>query len=133
MSDSKECTRSGEGSAGAGGAGAGSESPAQPHLGKVIIDTDPGVDDSMALLCALASERIEIVGLTLCMGNHHDMGMYCRPPVLLCRAVHHLSAAQTCWHEMQASWSVLPARRAASLLSRASRSRSCVHTADTLG
>ena len=36
---------------------------------KVIIDTDPGVDDSQAILFALASDEIEVVGLTSIFGN----------------------------------------------------------------
>ncbi len=36
---------------------------------KLIIDTDPGVDDAMALLMALASPELEILGLTTVFGN----------------------------------------------------------------
>ncbi len=36
---------------------------------KVIIDTDPGVDDSMAILFAIRSPEIEVVGLTTVFGN----------------------------------------------------------------
>ncbi len=36
---------------------------------RVLIDTDPGVDDSMAILLALASPDIEVVGLTTVFGN----------------------------------------------------------------
>ena len=36
---------------------------------KVIIDTDPGVDDAIAILMALASPSIEIIGLTTVGGN----------------------------------------------------------------
>ena len=36
---------------------------------KVIIDTDPGVDDALAILMALASPRVEVVGLTTVGGN----------------------------------------------------------------
>ncbi|MEM7341251.1 MAG: nucleoside hydrolase [Actinomycetota bacterium] len=35
----------------------------------VIIDTDPGVDDAMALLMALASPELDVVGLTTIFGN----------------------------------------------------------------
>jgi len=37
--------------------------------GKTIIDTDAGIDDAMAVFLALASEELEIVGLTSCFGN----------------------------------------------------------------
>lgn len=38
-------------------------------MSKLIIDTDPGVDDSMAIQFALASEEFEILGLTTVFGN----------------------------------------------------------------
>jgi inosine-uridine nucleoside N-ribohydrolase len=38
-------------------------------LHKVIFDTDPGVDDAMALYYALAHPAIEIVGITTTFGN----------------------------------------------------------------
>lgn len=36
---------------------------------KVIIDTDPGVDDAAAILMALASPEIDVLGLTVVAGN----------------------------------------------------------------
>ena len=36
----------------------------------VIIDTDPGLDDAMAILMALASPALDVVGLTTIFGNH---------------------------------------------------------------
>ena len=36
---------------------------------KIIIDTDPGVDDSMAILFALRSPELEVIGLTAVFGN----------------------------------------------------------------
>ena len=42
---------------------------------KIIIDTDPGVDDAMAILFALQSPELEVVGLTTIFGNvHTDLG-----------------------------------------------------------
>ncbi len=38
---------------------------------KIIIDTDPGVDDAMAILFAFKSPEIEVVGLTTIFGNVH--------------------------------------------------------------
>lgn len=35
----------------------------------LLIDTDPGVDDALALLMALADTRHEVVGLTIAAGN----------------------------------------------------------------
>ncbi len=36
---------------------------------KIIIDTDPGQDDAVAILLALASPEIELLGLTCVAGN----------------------------------------------------------------
>ena len=36
---------------------------------KVIIDCDPGIDDSLALMLALKSDRIEVIGITIVCGN----------------------------------------------------------------
>ena len=36
---------------------------------RVLIDTDPGVDDAQAVLFAFASQDLEVVGLTTVFGN----------------------------------------------------------------
>lgn len=36
---------------------------------KIIIDTDPGIDDAMAILAALHSPELEVLGLTVVFGN----------------------------------------------------------------
>ncbi|GBG66234.1 hypothetical protein CBR_g57837 [Chara braunii] len=36
---------------------------------KVIIDTDPGIDDAMAIMLAFQSPELEVVGLTTTFGN----------------------------------------------------------------
>ncbi len=36
---------------------------------KIIIDTDPGIDDAMAILAALHSPELEVLGLTTVFGN----------------------------------------------------------------
>ncbi len=38
---------------------------------KLIIDTDPGIDDAMAIAYAAAAPEIELVGLTTVFGNTH--------------------------------------------------------------
>ncbi|KAI3832686.1 hypothetical protein MKW98_002232 [Papaver atlanticum] len=38
-------------------------------LDKIIIDTDPGVDDSMAILMAFQTPELDILGLTTIFGN----------------------------------------------------------------
>lgn len=36
---------------------------------RVIIDCDPGIDDSLALMLALSMEELEVVGITIVCGN----------------------------------------------------------------
>jgi len=38
---------------------------------RIIIDTDPGVDDAMAIFFALNSPEIDLIGLTTIFGNGH--------------------------------------------------------------
>jgi inosine-uridine nucleoside N-ribohydrolase len=38
---------------------------------KIIMDTDPGVDDAMAIFLALRSPELEVIGLTTIFGNVH--------------------------------------------------------------
>ncbi|KAL3835123.1 hypothetical protein ACJIZ3_009859 [Penstemon smallii] len=39
------------------------------ELKKIIIDTDPGIDDAMAIFLALESPEVEVIGLTTIYGN----------------------------------------------------------------
>ena len=41
----------------------------------ILFDTDPGVDDAMALLLALASPELDVVGVTTIFGNSDDIGL----------------------------------------------------------
>ncbi|MCR5785528.1 MAG: nucleoside hydrolase [Eubacterium sp.] len=42
---------------------------------KIIIDTDPGIDDSLAIMLALVSPEVEVVGISIVCGNCPvDMG-----------------------------------------------------------
>ena len=41
------------------------------HPRKILIDTDPGIDDAMAIFYALASPELDVVGLTSIFGNAH--------------------------------------------------------------
>ena len=36
---------------------------------KILIDTDPGIDDAMAIVYALSDPELELVGLTTVFGN----------------------------------------------------------------
>ncbi len=36
---------------------------------KIILDVDTGVDDALAILYALASPNLEVLGITTCFGN----------------------------------------------------------------
>src|SRR5580765_900586 len=40
-----------------------------PSVRPVIIDTDPGIDDAVAILLALASPKLEVLGLVAVAGN----------------------------------------------------------------
>ncbi|WP_425512196.1 nucleoside hydrolase, partial [Xanthomonas translucens] len=35
----------------------------------LLIDTDPGVDDALALLMAFVDDRHDVIGLTIAAGN----------------------------------------------------------------
>ena len=42
---------------------------------KVIIDCDPGIDDSLAIMLALSLEELDVVGIVITAGNSPvDMG-----------------------------------------------------------
>lgn len=44
---------------------------------KIIIDTDPGIDDAIAILLAAAIKEYDILGITLVSGNvHADLGLF---------------------------------------------------------
>ena len=45
------------------------ESKIHNRQSKILFDTDPGVDDAMALLLALRSPEIEVLGVTTVFGN----------------------------------------------------------------
>src|SRR5215469_3458578 len=51
----------------AGEAGGNQAAPSAPH--RVIIDTDPGTDDAMAILLALNSPELDVQALTVVPGN----------------------------------------------------------------
>ena len=36
---------------------------------KVIIDCDPGIDDALALMLALSSPELDVLGITVVCGN----------------------------------------------------------------
>jgi purine nucleosidase len=36
---------------------------------RILIDTDPGIDDSLAILLALASPEISVEGISVVHGN----------------------------------------------------------------
>ncbi|WVZ71842.1 hypothetical protein U9M48_020376 [Paspalum notatum var. saurae] len=49
----------------------GSMAAAEGERKKVIIDTDPGIDDAMAIFVALRSPELQLLGLTTTFGNVH--------------------------------------------------------------
>ncbi|XP_043702134.1 uridine nucleosidase 1-like isoform X2 [Telopea speciosissima] len=50
---------------------------------KIIIDTDPGIDDSMAIFMAFQTPEVEVLGLTTIFGNVSTAGAT-RNALLLC-------------------------------------------------
>ena len=50
---------------------------------KIIIDTDPGQDDAVAIMLALASHELEVVGLTVVAGNV-PLDLTCRNARMIC-------------------------------------------------
>jgi purine nucleosidase len=53
---------------------------------RVIIDTDPGIDDTMALFLALSSpQRLHIEGITIVFGNNSDLELLATNA---CRVLH---------------------------------------------
>lgn len=52
-------------------------------VGKVIIDTDPGVDDCVAIALAFQSPEIEVIGLTTTFGNS-DIDVTTSNALLIC-------------------------------------------------
>ncbi|GAB4833401.1 Uridine nucleosidase 1 [Ancistrocladus abbreviatus] len=53
------------------------------HCEKLIIDTDPGIDDSMTILMAFQTQEVEVIGLTTIFGNASTEGSS-RNALLLC-------------------------------------------------
>ncbi|WP_341725291.1 nucleoside hydrolase [Pseudoxanthomonas putridarboris] len=51
---------------------------------RFIVDTDPGIDDAMALRFAASSPELDIVAVTTCFGNA-DVGTTTRNALALCR------------------------------------------------
>jgi inosine-uridine nucleoside N-ribohydrolase len=43
--------------------------PGELHPRKLIIDTDPGVDDAMAILYAAVHPELDLIGMTSVFGN----------------------------------------------------------------
>ncbi|XP_042510621.1 uridine nucleosidase 1-like [Macadamia integrifolia] len=55
---------------------------------KIIIDTDPGIDDSMAIFMAFQTPEVEVLGLTTIFGNVSTEGAT-RNALLLCEMAGH--------------------------------------------
>lgn len=55
----------------------------------IIVDTDPGVDDAMAILLALASPEVEVLGLTTVFGNSDDLELLTTNALMLTELAGH--------------------------------------------
>lgn len=51
---------------------------------KVIINTDPGIDDSMAILLALASYELDVLGITINFGSLHNTTILAENALRVC-------------------------------------------------
>lgn len=51
---------------------------------KVIINTDPGIDDSMAILLALASDELDVLGITVNLGSLHNTTVLAENALRVC-------------------------------------------------
>ena len=64
---------------------------------RIIIDTDPGIDDSLAILLALASSEIQLEGLTVVHGNcSMEQGVINALSVLELAGASHIPVARGC-------------------------------------
>jgi purine nucleosidase len=64
---------------------------------RIIIDTDPGIDDSLAILLALASPEIQLEGLTIVHGNcSMEQGTVNALSVLELANANHIPVAKGC-------------------------------------
>ena len=58
---------------------------------KLIIDTDPGIDDAMAIHLAFADSRIDVIGMTTIFGmsqprrRHATRYIWPKWPIMTCR------------------------------------------------
>ena len=64
---------------------------------RIIIDTDPGIDDSLAILLALASPEVQLEGLTVVHGNcSMEQGVTNALSVLELAGASHIPVARGC-------------------------------------
>lgn len=64
---------------------------------RIIIDTDPGIDDSLAILLALASPEIQLEGLTVVHGNSSmEQGAINALSILELAGASHIPVAKGC-------------------------------------
>ena len=64
---------------------------------RIIIDTDPGIDDALAILLALASPELQIEGLTIINGNCSvDQGVQNALSILELAGAEHIPVARGC-------------------------------------
>lgn len=64
---------------------------------RIIIDTDPGIDDSLAILLALASPEIQLEGLTVVHGNSSmEQGAINALSILELAGASHIPVAEGC-------------------------------------
>ncbi len=60
-----------------------------PNAQMVIIDTDPGIDDSLAIFLALGSKELNVIAVTTVFGNHPDISIVTRNACQLLELTEH--------------------------------------------
>src|SRR5437773_5973536 len=78
--------------------------PASPIPHPVVIDTDPGIDDMLALLLALASPELDVRGISVSYGNTVVENAYRNAVEILRRAGRRVTLGVGARRRCGASW-----------------------------
>jgi len=72
-----------------------------PKQRKVILDTDPGIDDMLAIMLAYRSPELSLLGVTVVNGNVHiDVGTNNALAALESLEAQHVPVCTGCWHPL---------------------------------
>jgi purine nucleosidase len=72
-----------------------------PKQRKAILDTDPGIDDMLAIMLAYCSPELRLLGVTVVNGNvHTDVGTSNALATLDSLGAKHVPVCTGCWHPL---------------------------------